>query len=250
MSASSQSQSGSFSRAVGGRINATGARFMFAKSTRALMTGLGINNPIAAYVCGRGGVLGDVAAEVVESAFGFMHPEMIATNWAEGTAIASARSASDAYREGCFVFGRETLGDIDGIDEFAALAERVIDAAPLAGLALFAGWKAEPRPSDGPARAALALQTLRELRGSAHLVGIVAVGLEPKLAAAVKSPGNLKMFGWGELTADGASLQPQLDAAEDITDVIVGPAFATLSSTEQARFDAVLTAIADKLNNS
>ncbi len=52
-------------------INAIGAQFMLTPETNEIGAGLGFPHPFAFYTAGRGGVLGDVDAEVVVSAFGF-----------------------------------------------------------------------------------------------------------------------------------------------------------------------------------
>ena len=50
-----------------------------------------------------------------------------------------------------------------------------------------------PRP--GPCTCA---SSLREARGSAHLVGVVASGLRPRMAHAIKRPAEGKQFGWDD----------------------------------------------------
>jgi hypothetical protein len=80
---------------------------------------------------------------------------------------------------GRFYFAPETL---ENLEPFAAAAEKVVLAANPAGLALFAGLAAEPLPEDLPGRAMQLLAVLRELRGSTHLVAVVASGMSPKVA--------------------------------------------------------------------
>ncbi len=185
------------------------------------------------YLLGRGGVLGDVEPAVVASAFGWWNPDLIAKMWNSSREKVAPREAGRRYHECSADLGRAKLAGVEGLDAFNAAAEKVVRAANPAGLALFAGIAAEPLAEDAPGRAMQLVAVLRELRGSAHIVGVMATGLEPRMAHAIKRPDMVKSFGWGEdpipfTEADRA----KLDEAEAITDRIVFPAFAVLSPAE------------------
>ena len=96
-----------------------------------------------------------------------------------------AREAGALYMECAGAFGASKLVDIDGFD---AASDKVIAAglANCAGQALFAGTAAEPRSDDTAARAFQNVVILRELRGSLHLVAVVASGLSPETAHRVR----------------------------------------------------------------
>ena len=100
-------------------------------------------------------------------------------------------------------------------------------------MALFAGVRAEPVPDDAPAAAIHQAMVLREMRGSAHLAAITAVGLPTSIAHAIKRPEDVELFGWGDeppIVTDAAVLLH--GRAEELTnDALVG-AFATLGDDQ------------------
>ena len=116
---------------------------------------------------------------------------------------------------------------------FQGISEAVIAAAHPAGLALFAGVASEPRVDDAPGRAMQLTAVLRELRGSAHLMAVLASGLTPEVAHYVRRPGMYKAFGYDEATpptvtdADKA----RLAASDALTDQLLLPAFSVLDSS-------------------
>ena len=218
-----------------------GWAYYFAPATLARGGELGLD-PLQFYVLGRGGVLGDVEASVVRAAFGYFNPAIIVKAWNAGRQILPPREAGREYMACCALHGRNRLSDVEGLDAFVSAADAVNDAADATGLALYAGFKAEPLVDDVPGRAMQLLASLREYRGSAHLVALRAVGVESKTAHFVKRPNDIKMFGWTEADAPeitdathGAMLE-----AEALTDRIVAPAYGVLDETQR-------TAIVDGL---
>ena len=112
--------------------------------------------------------------------------------------------------------------------------------------------KAEPVPSDAPAAAFHQAMVLRELRGSAHLTAIAAVGLPSVMAHAIKRPNDVATFGWaegevGEPTADDVAKR---DRAEAMTNEILEPAFAVLTDDEAAALIAGTDAMHAALNSA
>jgi hypothetical protein len=150
------------------------------------------------YFLGRGGVLGDVEPEVIGSAFGYWNPALITKMWTTAKERMAPRDAARLYLSCAHAFGRKRFGDVAGLDDFCAAAEQVNAAIEPAALALYAGYRAEPLPDDAPARAMHLCVILREARASAHLVGVVASGLRPRIAHAIKRPADSKMFGWDD----------------------------------------------------
>jgi hypothetical protein len=111
------------------------------------------------------------------------------------------------------------------MDRLAELAEKVISSVDSSGLSLFAGWRAEPLPSDTAARAYQCLHLLRELRGCVHIVAVVHAGLNG-LQAVLAGPGGgpdiAKLHGWAEVSMDEIdALRPIRQRAEDDTNTMM-----------------------------
>lgn len=195
----------------------------------------GYDNPFAFYFAGRGGVLGDVDAEVVYSAFGWFAPSVVRPMWEAGVVVHGAREAAARYFTACAAWGRDHLSGVDGLDRFAELADRVVAAADTSGCPLFAGWKVEPRAADGPGRAMQLVHVMREWRGANHLVATTASGLGPLQAIlSGDGEGQAKFFGWpGPFPAVTEDLRTRRSQAEEITDRLCSPAFEALSATER-----------------
>jgi hypothetical protein len=178
-------------------VHTLGSAYYFVPETLARGKELGLDG-FRFYFLGRGGVLGDVEAPVVASAFGYFEPGLLKTMWDSGRQVAEPRQTSRAHLECAHRYGRARFGDVAELGDFCAAAEAVVAAANPAGLALFAGYVAEPLPDDLPARAMQLVAVLRELRGSAHLLAVVASGLSPKVAHYLRRPDDFALFGWSE----------------------------------------------------
>ncbi len=76
----------------------------------------GYPNGYAYYVAGRGGVLGDVDADVVSSAFGFFAPDLVRKMWNAGVAVEGAHAAAARYTDACCRFSRSRLEGFVGTD--------------------------------------------------------------------------------------------------------------------------------------
>jgi hypothetical protein len=169
------------------------------------------------YFLGRGGVLGDVEPEVVASAFGYWNPGLVAKMWSSAKERMAPRDAARLYLSRAHELGRKHFAAVPGLDAFCAAAEQVNAAIDPAALALYAGWDAEPLPDDAPARAMQLCVVLREARGSAHLLGVVATGLRPRIAHAIKRPTEGKQFGWDDEPTPTDEERAQWDDAEELT---------------------------------
>lgn len=224
------------------KIGALGSAFYFTPETVAVGKGRGLDG-FRFYVLGRGGVLGDVHASVVSSAFGWWNPETIEKIWNSGREVMGAREAGALYMTCAQDLGKRKFGDVAGLAEFCASAEKILAAVDDAGLSLYAGIAAEPLAEDLPSRAMQLVAVLREYRGSVHLLAVVASGLSPRLAHAIKRPDMFKAFGWGEDVPDSTDAdRAKLDAAEVLTDQLVHAAFGVLSPAEADSFVATLDA--------
>lgn len=216
------------------KIATMGSAYYFVPETKVIAEGLGLDS-FRFYFLGRGGVLGDVEAPVVASAFGYFKPELVAKMWDTAKAVVAPREAGRAFHLACAGLGGRLIAEVDGLAAFCAAAEAVNAAADPAGLPLYAGIRCEPRVEDLPGRAMQLITVLRELRGGAHLLAVRAVGLDAKTAHWISRPGDIAMFGWSEdeaptiTDADRAAMVE----AEALTDRLVTPAYAVLDDTQQ-----------------
>ncbi len=229
--------------ATAGPTGNVGSAFYFHPDTLAKGKSLGLDG-MRFYLLGRGGVLGDVEPQVVASAFGYFNPGLIAKLWNTAKEKLDPREAGRVYHECCAEIGRQKLEGVEGLDAYCDAAEAVIAAAHPAALALFAGIAAEPLADDLPGRAAQVTAVLRELRGSAHLVAVLASGLEPSVAHAIKRPDMIAGFGY-ETAPDIAEDDPaKLDAAEVLTDQLLMPAYSAVTDEQRAALATGIEAIA------
>ncbi len=231
-------------------IGRLGSAFYFAEpaSSRADELGLG---PFRFYILGRGGVLGDVDASVVVSAFGYFAPRLIRSQWDKARAIMDPRAAARAHLECCAEFGRAKLSGLDGLDALCDGLGAVNDAADPAGLALYAGISAEPLVDDPPGRTMQLVTVLREYRGSAHLVAVLAQLLEPRIAHYIRRPEMFSTFGYEDDDVPEVTDEHrrQLEAADELTNRMVARAYSVLDDKQAdavlAGLDAMEKAISD-----
>ncbi len=223
-------------------IAALGACYYFDPATLAIGKAHNLDG-YRFYFLGRGGVLGDVEAEVVASAFGYFEPAIVEKMWTTAKARMAPRDAARLYLSCGHEFARTRFADVAGLDAFCAAAEQVNDAIDPAGLALYAGFDAEPLPDDPPARAIQLCTVLREARGSAHLLAIVAVGLSPRLAHAIHRPDAVKEFGWPDDVEIDEQDRARWEQAEELTDRQMDPPFASLDESGRRALLAGLEAM-------
>ncbi len=223
-----------------------GAAFYFTPETVAVGKEHGLGG-FRFYVLGRGGVLGDVDADVVRSAFGYFHGDLMRKLWETSVDKMAPRDAARLYIECAHDFGRRKFADIEALDGFVDAATAVIDAVEGASLPLFVGIRAEPVPTDAPAAAMHQAMVLRELRGSVHLLALTAVGLDSSVAHAVRRPNDVQTFGYEvspEVTdADRAAWE----RAEALTDELLVPAYAVLTDDQARALIAGTTAMQSAL---
>lgn len=215
------------------KIGEMGSAFYFVEPTLARGRELGLKG-FPFYVLGRGGVLGDVDASVITSAFGYFTPAVIQRIWDSARSVVDPRTAGREYFECSAAFGREKFSGLDCLEAFCDAADAVNNAADPAGLALYAGISAEPLASDPPARAMQLLTVLREFRGSVHLVAVLAQLLEPRIAHFIRRPDFFATLGYGpeqepEVTEEHRA---QLAAADDLTDRMVARAYSVLDGPQ------------------
>lgn len=238
---------GETDRATATAIHDLGSACMLHNETMARAGENGYDNPFAFYFAGRGGVLGDVDAEVVYSAFGWFSPSVVRPMWNAGAAVHGAAAAAERYYAAIAEWGRSHLAGVEGLDRFCALADRVVSAAETSGRSLFAGWKVQPRVGDAPGQAMQLVHVMREWRGANHLVATTAVGLAPLEAIlCMDGEGQAKFFGWPEpFPPMSEGVKARRQEAEEITDRLCAPAFEALSGAERAEFTTLVAAMAE-----
>lgn len=221
--------------AIARPIGSIGSRFMFDPSTYADAAAHGYAG-LDFYVTGRGGVLGDVDASVVAAAFGFFDEDMVRTLWEQGCAVDGAPAAAERFSDACAAWGRAHFGPDVAYGELRELAVAAADACSAAALPLFAGWRSMPRAADDTGAACQALNVLRELRGGAHLVAVVAAGVPPLHAVlATGGPANADLFGHSAPYPDVEDAAASLLDVEVHTDRIVAGALGALDEPARDR---------------
>ncbi|MCU1691989.1 MAG: hypothetical protein JWM64_1080 [Frankiales bacterium] len=220
-------------RGCAGPVGKLGGAWMFDAVTGARGSELGLST-WSWYHCGRGGVLGS-SADVAAAAFGFFPPALQRKAWDRGAAVLPPEEIAGHYAQACADWGVRTL---PSDARLVSLLTAVNDAAAPAGLPLFAGWRALARTveTSDAGRLALALQVARELRGGAHLLAVVTVGVEPlqALVSGRYGVGNAEFFGWPPPYPEPEAARAQMAEAEALTDRLVEPAFAALTDDERA----------------
>ena len=192
-------------------------------------------NPFAFYFAGRGGMLGDVSADVVTSALGWFEPNAVRAMYSEGIGVAGATSAATRMAEAHGRWGEKHYGDVDELEGIVAVTEELVDGLEGSAIPVFVGWRDAPRSESAAGRAAQLMQILREWRGGIHLVATTAVGLSPLEAILTnEGPGQAKFFGWPGPFPDCGPIKERHDEAEDMTDRLCASALA--GALDKARF--------------
>lgn len=225
-------------------INKLGAAYYFDPST--LSHGkeqLGLDG-MRFYFLGRGGALGDVEAPAVASAFGYFAPPIVEKMWNSARETCSPRAAAEAALECNANIGRAKLADVEGLAEFCEAAEQVVADVNPAALSLYAGVASFDLPEDLPGRAMQQCVIHRELRGSAHLAAVIAAGLHPGVAHAIRRPDDVATFGWPEDIEITDADRAKLETVDEQTDAMSASHYASLSDEQRAAFVAGVEAIA------
>ena len=216
-------------------FNDNSYKYYFSQSTINTGKSLGLKG-MEFYVAGRGGALGDCDGSVIAAAFGYFNPIIIKAAWSLAIAKHPARALGSAHYECAAVFGREKLSTLPNLGEVVSAMQKVFDAMDPDGLALFAAFKSLPLVDDLPGRAMQLAASLREYRGSAHLVAVRASGVSAIQAHYLHHPNDMKIFGWAE------SEYPQVDdetrarmvTAEELTDALCITPYSVLNESERA----------------
>jgi hypothetical protein len=245
MAASDQDAALAVVRATSEPIHDIGTAIYLSPDVMRQAAGWGWSNPFAFYFAGRGGMLGDVDADVVTSALGWFEPNAVAAMYGEGIGVAGARTAAERMAEAHGIWGAAHYADVEGLRDIVAVSEQLVDGIEGSGIPLFVGWRNAARADDPAGRAAQLMQMLREWRGGFHLVATTAVGLSP-LEAILTNEGErqAKFFGWPEPFADVGAIKAKHDEAEEITDRLCALTLAgALDTSQYAAFEAGVKAL-------
>lgn len=223
-------------------VSSVGSHFMLDGNTYKRGAELGFAG-LDFYATGRGGVLGDVDADVVAAAFAFFEPGQVRMQWEQGTKVMTPREAADAWATCCSDWAEAHVPDELDSARLGELLDTVVATARPACAAVFSGWRALPVPTAPKARAVHQMNALRELRHGLHSAAVIAAGVTPHEALSVNSPGMAPIFGWAGL-ADGAEeARPRLQAAEAATNTALAHAFAGLSDGERDELVELMDAL-------
>jgi len=230
-----------FAAAVAPLITSLGGGFMISSQAKAFGKEHGLRGR-QGYVRGRGSVLGEVDADVVTAAFGFWPADVVREAWEGGREVITVEAALAGYAEACREWGRVRYASFADAGRLAELCSWVVDGTDVAGLPLYAGWRAVELPSDDEGRLNQLLHVLREHRGGVHLLAVVASGLTPLQAvlAGAGGTGNAGFFGWEEPFEDVSGHQIARSEAEALTDRLVTPAYDVLGHDERLELLALL----------
>jgi hypothetical protein len=236
-------------------LQVVGSSFYFDSPTVDRARELGLRR-FEYYGLGRGGVLGDVDASVVEEAFTFFHPSTFDFIWTGARAKADPVAMASDYLQAAYAFADRTFGDIpvEVLADFAAAAFKVVKAVEVGQHQLVDGYRQYPVPEDPVHAAYLGAILLRELRGGVHIGAVHEAGLLPVEACYLQDPGFFKYHGYQE--DDAPTVTPELEAkklrAEEITSRAMADCFAVLTDQEcrylgdgaVAMFDALANPVA------
>lgn len=194
------------------------------------------------YVCGRGGVLGDVPAGVVAATLVYANPSMVQRRWERGRMVMPAREAAEEFAGCLHRWSVEHLDDSVDYERLAKLLGQVVVGARAAGAPLFAGWCSLREPAAPEELAMHRLNALRELRGALHACAVLAFGLDPLVALLIKTPFMAKIFGWEEPFPEIDLATECWAQAEAATNRAMGRVFQALDRHEQEDLAALLNA--------
>ena len=155
--------------------------WMMADATDEYGVALGFRTGKQFWIVGRAGVLGSCTPDVAVGALAFHAPEHVHDAWASIPDGLTPMDVATHYHGRIVEWGDRVIGDFDRarMERLDELGRRIVDAAPVNLGAVFGGWRSMPTPEGYGARVALTTHVLREMRGAAHSVAVVASGITP-----------------------------------------------------------------------
>ncbi|MGQ0465521.1 MAG: helix-turn-helix domain-containing protein [Sporichthyaceae bacterium] len=232
-------------QSAAGPMETTGAAYILHADTFAATAEQGYEHPFAGYFAGRGGMIGDVSTEELTEQFFSFPAEVVGLFWEQGKNVqGSPHAAADWYNAQTGAWGEKYLSEVEGIERFAELGEKVVAAAPNTG-AGSKGWAGRPRAATPAGQAAQVLLILREMRGEVHFKHLKAAGIGPKEAHLLNNPGFCPnrpeagtpyagLFGFAEPWPDVTPLKAKRDEVEEMTSAEVAEIYAAALSADEA----------------
>jgi hypothetical protein len=217
-------------------IQTLGMSFYFDPLTVERAKELGLN-VFEFYGLGRGGVLGDVDAGVVEEAFTFFHRSTIDFLWEHARTKADPVATAAEYLIAAFAFADRTFGAVptEVLAQFATSTDLVVRAVTPGRHQLFDGYASYRVPPSPVHAAYLGTILLRELRGGVHIDAVHQVGLSPTEACYLQDATIFKLHGYGD--DDAPTVTPDLQAkklaAEELTAGYMADYFSVLDDTQR-----------------
>lgn len=227
---------------IAGPLNVLGARAMVDPLTAERCAEEGLpTDPLAAYVQGRLGVMGDIDIGAALDSLLFFDQGFAESLWTAESTLSRSESGA-AYVAVSVELGRQYLEGFNDAPRLAKLLERVADSAPDADTPLFAGWRDAARPDDPTGRAYLMVQVVRELRGDLHMAACRALGADPlAMVLAGNGEGTARVHGFTDLDHEWAP-QELLAAAEEATDDLDARNYECLTDDERTELVALVDA--------
>ena len=216
-----------------------GSKYMLDPATGEIGKQAGYPDGFSFYFAGRGGVLGDVDADVIHAAFMFFDQGVVRKMWERGVKVEGARKAGTRYAAAADSWGKAHLSNFANANRFCELAEKVVASVDPVGLSLFAGLRAEKLSVDPHQRAYRLVTWLRELRGCLHINAVVAEGLNGKEAVLASENGEFfaKLHGYQEPYPDVSHLKDNRARAEETTSKLMASIYErSLTPAERAEF--------------
>ncbi|MBY8871488.1 hypothetical protein K7640_06465 [Micromonospora sp. PLK6-60] len=207
----------------------------------------------AFYITSRAGALGDVRAETVAAALGFIAPDAVADGWDAAARTVRPVEVAAANLAECCRWGDQQLGLLPGAARLAELLHRIAGAADATGMPLFAAWRAMPVPQGGAgAQAGVGLLLLREHFAGAYLLAVRAAGLTPVEAvlAGPEGEAGAAACGWPPPYPPIGPLVRRRLWAEAVTDRLAATAFRSLGPGEGAELLELLAGARAHLRRS
>jgi hypothetical protein len=229
-------------RATADAVSGTASHFMLDSATYGRGAELGFGG-MDFYFVGRGGVLGDVDADVVAAAFCFFEPGLVRTMWEQGKAAMTPAEGALRFAECGHAWAEDNVPDRVHADRLGELAGRVARHARPACAPVFAGFRALPVPEAPKAHALHQMNALRELRFGLHAAAVISRGITPHQAVSVRSPHMAPLFGWNEPTADAEAVKDTWQEAEEATNVAIAHAYEALDTSERAELVELANAL-------
>ncbi|MFE1895134.1 hypothetical protein [Streptomyces yangpuensis] len=233
------------------QIHDFGDEFMSDEATAAVGLRAGFSPGRGFYCRGRFGVLGEAPVEVVQAVQGFLGPHLVTAGWLAGRSVMPAEEAAACYAQAVRTWGRANIPADADVEHFNRLAQQLIDAADADALPLFAGWRAQPCPTDDPVGAAMQrIHVLREHRGACHLAAVRLSGLSAREAMVINlGVEQATRYGWQEPHPVTATLIPRRQRAEQLTDELQAPLYATLTRRQRTEFAQLVNALTASLTS-